>query len=80
MTTLDPGPITAGQRELYDAIEANGTNGTALVSVVEAATGLQRAVICTVAFDGEEYTMRPIALLLEHEDDMDRFTPPGGIT
>lgn len=77
----DPGPITAGQRELYDAIEENGTEGTALVSVIETATGQQRAVICTASFDSDGgCIMRPIALLLEHEDDMDRFTPPGGIT
>lgn len=77
----DPGPITEQQRELYDALEENGTDGTCLMSVTEKATGQQRAVVCSVAWDEDtrEYVTRPIFLLLEHLEDMDRFTPPGGI-
>lgn len=79
-TQNDPGAITDEQRELYEAMGEHGTSGTLLMSVIEKATGQQRAVVCTVGWDedSKEYITRPILMLLESEDDMDRFQPPSG--
>lgn len=75
--TQEPTRLTDAQRELFDLFTENGTDGTALLSVIEKATGEQRAVVATVVRDADngDYIMRPIALLLELPEDMDRFYP-----
>ena len=45
--------------------------------VVERATGQQRAVLVHIEREADGgYISRPVALLLEQDDDIDRFTPP----
>lgn len=70
----EPTRLTDRQKEIAD--ELNLHAATCVLSVIEVATGEQRAVVCWVdrAPDGS-CTMHPLAMLLDQDDDMDRFYP-----
>lgn len=76
MTAIDPGPITEHQKDLFDLFEV--PRGVALMSVIEKGTGAQRAVLVIVRERGDDVDVRPIAMLLDREDDIDLFGPPPG--
>lgn len=74
--TDDPGPLTDVQRDIFVDLEM--PSDIILLSVTEKATGLQRALIAHIDRSNlDAVEVMPLAMILDGEHDIDRFTPPG---
>jgi hypothetical protein len=68
----EPTALSELQTAMYTSLHLPFTN-IALLSTIEKATGQQRAVIVTLEEDDDTVLMRPLAMLLDREGDLDRF-------
>lgn len=68
--------LTDRQKAMFESLGLEDFQNLALVSTIEKATGKHRALVMSVAQEGDVVEMRPVAMLLDDDDDIDLFEPP----